>query len=210
MTRNPLPTELAAQAALIVETLTETKYVHIENIDQDAGVFDCDCSGFVSFIIQSLAPGHYALIPKEPTQPRPRAFKFYEFLHALSPTATAEWTKIDSLLDAAAGDILAWRFLIIEAHHDTGHVVFLAETPTTESTGVVRVRVYDSAEQAHFDDTRGPDEDQFPTGVGSGVLKFQVDDQGRPTAFLFAPGDRFVTLPIAIGRTEPPQAHSAG
>ncbi len=77
--------------------------------------------------------------------------------------------------------------------------MFVAETPTVDDTGVFSVRVYDSADQAHFDDTRGTGD----TGVGSGIINFLVDSVGEPTEFLFAPGEQFTTLPIVIGRAEP-------
>ena len=99
--------------------------------------------------------------------------------------------------------MMAWRFPKIEPHHDTGHVVFVAETPTEDGGGIFSVRVYDSAAQPHFSDTRGVGDGKFATGIGSGFIKFKVDDAGRPTAFQFAPSDQFETLPIAIGRLEP-------
>ena len=203
MPSNPLPAQLASQAETIVNTLVETKYQFAEAIDADAGSYDCDCSSFVSFVLDQLAPRHYALIPKEPGKARPRAFKFHDFFASLPSGPQPEWRRVDTLADAARGDILAWRFADIVPHHDTGHVVFLAEAPTVDEAGVWSVRVYDSADGPHFEDTRGPGEGRFPNGVGSGFLKFRVDSAGRPTAFLFAPSDHYVTLPISIGRAEP-------
>ncbi len=104
---------------------------------------------------------------------------------------------------------MAWRFPTIEEHHDTGHVLFAAESPAEDSDGVFSVRVYDSAAEPHFSDTRGAGAGQFATGVGSGVIKFKVDDAGRPKAFQFAPSDHLESLPIAIGRLEPLPAKSA-
>jgi hypothetical protein len=67
----------------------------------------------------------------------------------------------------------------------------LAETPTLDASGAFYVvRVYDSAAEAHFDDTRKPDGQPSPkgaTGIGSGFINLQVDGQGRPIAYLFAP-----------------------
>ena len=71
MSSNPLPHELAAKAESIINTLTQTDYQHTENIDTDAGIYDCDCNGFVGFILETLGPSHYKLIPKESDQPRP-------------------------------------------------------------------------------------------------------------------------------------------
>jgi hypothetical protein len=215
MPHNPLPARLASHAQSIVDTLDETSYQHVENIDEAAGVFDCDCNGFVGYVLEQEAPLHYGLIPKEADQQRPRAFEFYDFFSSLKPASHRGWQRIDLLGNARRGDILVWRFPEIEQGHDTGHVMFLAETPVEQDVNPLvqqdaslsperdpiafSVRVYDSVAQPHFDDTRGPGQ----TGVGSGCIKLQVNDAGQPVSFLFAPSDQYTTLPIVIGRAEP-------
>ncbi len=92
---------------------------------------------------------------------------------------------------------------MVEKGHDTGHVLFVAETPVKDAAEVFTVQLYDSAAQPHFDDTRGSGAGQFPSGVGAGSIRLKVDDLGKPVSFQFAPGDTFVALPIAIGRVEP-------
>jgi hypothetical protein len=198
----PLPQQIAAQAEFIVNNLEQTDYQFTEQIDVDRGIYDCDCNSFVGFVLQRAAPDHYALIPKETNQPRPRAFEYYDFFSSLTPESTGGWHRIDFLPDARRGDIIAWRFPEITPGHDTGHVLFVADTPSLLDSGVFAVRVYDSADTPHFDDTRGDGEGQFPNGVGSGFINFTVDESGRPTAFQFSPSDGFTTLPIAIGRVE--------
>ena len=58
-------------------------------------------------------------------------------------------------------------------------MVILAEAPKPLRLGdYLTVRVYDSAIEAHFDDTRKPNGSPSPTvatGVGSGILNFKVD-----------------------------------
>jgi hypothetical protein len=202
--RLSLAEQVAWQAEFIVNNVQQTDYQHKDNIDVDRGIYDCDCSGFVSYVLQRAAPGHYEMIPKEAAQPRPRAFKYYEFLHSCGLEPNNGWRQIELLARARRGDIIAWRFPVIEPHKDTGHVLFVAEAPAEADSGVFAVRVYDSAAQPHFDDARGKKkEGSFPTGVGSGFINFKVDGAGRPAAFQFAPADHFVTLPIAIARVEP-------
>jgi hypothetical protein len=198
-----LPGQVAWQAEFIVNNLRQTDYQFSENIDVDRGIYDCDCNGFVGFVLERAAPDHYTMIPKEPNQPRPRAFKYYDFLHSLTPESTGGWRQIDFLRDARRGDVIAWRFPQIKVGHNTGHVFFVASKPATLEPGIFAVRVYDSAAGAHFDDTRGDGAGQFKSGVGSGFINFTVDGAGRPAAFQFAPSDEFATLPIAIGRVEP-------
>jgi hypothetical protein len=201
--RLSLPGQVAWQAEFIVNNLQQTDYQHPENIDLDRGIYDCDCNGFVGFVLERFAPDHYAMIPKEADQPRPRAFKYYMFFNSLTPESSGGWHQIDFLQDARRGDIIAWRFPDIVVDQNTGHVLYAAETPVADDSGIFTLRVYDSAAEPHFDDTRGTGPGEFETGVGSGFINFQVDDAGQPTAFQFAPSEGFTTLPIAIGRLEP-------
>lgn len=194
-----LPERVASQAEFTVNNVKQTDYQHPDNIDVNLGIYDCDCNGFVSFVLEGVAPRHYGLIPKEESQPRPRAFKYYEFLASLALESIDGWRGIDLLKDARRGDIIAWRFPKIEAGHDTGHVLLVAETPQVNDSGILIVRVYDSANEPHFDDTR----EAGTSGVGSGFINFEVNEAGGPMAFQFAPGDGFATFPIAIGRLEP-------
>lgn len=198
-----LRAQVASQAKFIVNNLQHTDYQFTDKIDVDRGSYDCDCSGFAAFLLLRAAPGHYAMVPrKESAQPNPRAFDYYEFFDSLTPLSADGWRRIDFLRDARQGDIIAWRFPKIQKHHDTGHVCFVADTPKEIDNRVFNVIVYDSANQPHFGDTRGTGEGRFAKGVGSGVIKFRVDDTGRPSAFQSAPKDQFVSLPIAIGRID--------
>ena len=137
-------------------------------------------------------------------EPVPRAFDYYEFFSSLPLQAGDGWEQVVVLADAARGDLIAWRFPPdqIKPGHDTGHVVFVAGPPTVDDQGYVAVRVYDSAIVPHFDDTRGDGPGQWPSGVGSGLINFQVDDGGQPVAFQFSPppSSGFTSVPIAIGR----------
>jgi hypothetical protein len=209
----PLSQDIAAKAESIVNTLTQTDYQHRDKIDPQSGVYDCDCNGFAAYVLRAVALQNFEAIPID-TQPnsvesRPRAFEYYDFFASLTPQSTGGWNRVDLLSDADRGDILAWRSVTIEAHVDTGHVVILAETPHLDPSGEFYVvRIYDSAAEAHFDDTRMPGGQPSPTGtggVGSGFLNFKVDGAGRPIAYLFAPPitAQYAYRPIAIGRATP-------
>jgi hypothetical protein len=208
-----LPQDVAAMAESIVNTLTQTDYQHVDNIDPSTGVYDCDCNGFAAFILRAVALQNFEEIPIDTqlgsVESRPRAFEYYDFFASLTPQSTGGWSRVNLLSDAGRGDIVAWRAPTIELHVNTGHVVILAETPTLDPSGEFYVvRVYDSAAEAHFDDTRMPDGQPSPTGatgVGSGFLNFKVDGEGRPIAYLFAPPITapYSYRPIAIGRAKP-------
>jgi hypothetical protein len=196
--KQALPEEVAAQAESIVNNLLQTDYQHDTEIDPDLGIYDCDCSAFVGWVLNLVAPRHYGSLLEEQgnPQPRPLAYQFYRFLVSLSSSPQEGWVAIPQLADAGRGDIVAWEFPILEAHHDTGHTFIVADSPKLQDDDTFAVRVYDSAAEPHFEDTRGSGE----TGVGSGFINFQVDDAGSPSAFQFAPGEPFHQFPIAIGR----------
>jgi hypothetical protein len=64
----PLSQDIAALAESIVNTLTQTDYQHVDKIDPASGVYDCDCNGFVAYVLRSAAPQNLAAIPID-TQP---------------------------------------------------------------------------------------------------------------------------------------------
>lgn len=53
---NILPQQLAARAESIVDTLKQTDYQHHDNIDIAKGIYDCDCNGFVGFVLRLWHP----------------------------------------------------------------------------------------------------------------------------------------------------------
>ena len=193
--------QVAEQAEFIVNNLQQTDYQYTDNIDVENGVYDCDCSQFANFVLSQVVPDHYATLVAAAGEPVPRAFDYYDFFSSLLPEAIDGWEQVEVLADAARGDLIAWK-LPLEPHQDTGHVVFVAGTPVADDQGYFAVRVYDSAIVPHFDDTRGDGPGQWPSGVGSGFINFQVDGDGQPVAFQFSPplSSQFTSLPIAIGR----------
>lgn len=200
-----IPQHLADDAQSIVDTLTQTRYQHVDDIHPDAGVYNCDCNGFAFHVLSAVAPDHAALIPRSDGT-RPLAHEYFEFFASLTPASPGAWRRIDRLADAARGDIMAWRFPTLEPDQDTGHVVIVAEPAALDPSGAFLVlRVYDSAAKAHFQDTRAPSGQpsaKGDTGVGSGFINLRVDGAGRPLAYLFAPPStaQYAYRPIAIGR----------
>jgi hypothetical protein len=191
--------DIAAMAESIVNTLTQTGYQHVDNIDPQSGVYDCDCNGFAAFLLRAVALSNFEEIPIDTqlgsVESRPRAFEYYDFFASLTPQSTGGWSRVDLLSDAGRGDTLAWRSPTIELHVDTGHVVILAETPTLDPSGEFYVvRVYDSAAQAHFDDTRMPGGQPRRRERGAWARGFSTS---RLTA-------RAVPSPISSRRPPPP------
>jgi hypothetical protein len=148
--------EVASTAERIVETLVHTKYQHHTHVDEEAGIYEVDCSGFVSYLLQRITPQNYHEIPKETTQNRPRAYKYYEFFAALEPHSPVGWRRIHRLIDTERGDLIAWSFKEVQPHRDSGHVLIVAAKPEITGDGNVAVRIYDFADTPHFDDSRHP------------------------------------------------------
>jgi hypothetical protein len=197
-----LSEKIAGQAEFVVNNFKQTRYTHEENINIETAVYDCDCSEFVGFVLKQAAPDHYSSIAATAPAPRPLAFDYFTFFSDLTPESAGGWRRVNALLDARRGDVVAWRAPEIEPKHNTGHCFFLAETPFVMNSGKIAVRVYDSAAASHFDDTRLDGE----TGVGSGFINFELDGEGRPIAFQFGPSpetNKFVAWQIAIGRVQP-------
>jgi hypothetical protein len=195
--------QVAAEGERILCNTRHTVYQHKTFVDVTTGTYDMDCSGYVGYVLGQIAPLHYHAIPKETHQDRPRAFEYPDFFSSLPPDGAHGWRRIDRLADARRGDIIGWSFGQILPHQDTGHVVIVADDPEPTADGALSVRVYDSSQVPHFDDTRGHGGDSPETGLGSGNILFRVNDAGKGIAFQFGPSDPFYFYPILIGRLEP-------
>ena len=189
------------EAEHIVHTLRHTHYQHKEGIDVATGTYDCDCSGFVSFVLQQVAPEYFQIIPKESGWEIPRAFKYEEFFSSLSSRAEKGWRAVPNLSQVHRGDIVAWSLPNhLRKEEDTGHVFVVAAAPTKLQAGLLAVRACDSSTVRHYYDSRAQGDGAFHTGVGTGTIHFKVDGAGKPLSFQFGPGDRFHRVPIATGR----------
>jgi hypothetical protein len=193
-----LPEQIASQAESIVNNYRETHYTHELHIDVDSGVYDCDCSEFVGFILAALAPKHFAMIAASAAPSRPLAGDYYAFFASPNLQSMGGWSQVQALSAARRGDIIAWLLPI--GTGNTGHVFTVAETPALMESGNFSVRVYDSAQVPHYEDSRGDGEN----GVGTGFINFQVDSAGSPAKFQFGPSEpAWVSVPIVIGRAVP-------
>jgi len=196
---NPLADRVAAEARHILATVRHTGYQHHSHIDPTTGTYDCDCSEFVGFILEKLAPANYRLIPKEPNHIRPRAFKYCDYFRSL-PDDAPGWHPIHKITSVRPGDVIAWRAPDIVRDEDTGHVMIAAAPAEPRGAGLFTVRVFDSSMLPHVNDTRGDNKSSYRSGVGEGGIVFHVDSSDRPIAFQFRPPDHFHDDPIAIGR----------
>ena len=193
----PLGASIAALALTIQQTARETHYTHATVIDAANGIYDVDCSSFTGYLLRQVAPEAYARLPKERGATHPRAFKYQQFFAELDAGSRVPgWSAVPRLVDAQAGDLIAWSRVPRLPGEDTGHVMVVAAVPVVEHNGVVSVRVIDATATPHRDDSRTGGR----TGVGTGVIRFEVDADGHPLAYQFTARGRFKPAPISIGR----------
>lgn len=162
-----LATKVAGEAAFSILNVSETHYTHEICIDDAAGIYDCDCSGFVEYLLSRTAPNQLAPLRDLSTDERPLAHDFYTFFSCLPTTESAGtngWLQITTLEDTTRGDIVAWNLHDSNEPGDTGHVFVIAEAPTPligghDSSATFAVKVYDSSSKEHFGDSRGDGND---------------------------------------------------
>jgi hypothetical protein len=201
-TQQASSSKLLNRAHHVLDTLKSSSYQHVSDIDEQAGEFHCDCSGFVGWLLRKEMPDQYKAVPFPKITKRPRAVDYYEaFLAApTEPQSAKPWLRIVKMADAKPGDILAWRKVTIPENGTTGHVVLIDSLPTPIAPDLFKFVVIDSTSRPHEDDTRKPDE----TGVGRGTVYVKVDADGRPITFGSRPPKGQVSsIPIAIGRPNP-------
>jgi hypothetical protein len=194
--------QVAAAAKRIVDGARRTFYQHGIIVESSTGTYLTDCSGFVSYVLEGVAPEHYGAIPRSVAHPYPRAFEFFDYFVSRAVDASLGWQRIDRFCEAREGDVVAWRKERIEPNEDSGHVFVVAEAPALVTAGVWAIRAYDSSALQHFDDSRERN-GAFLSGVGTGTILVHVDARGRACGFQFGPGDSLHEAPIATARLEP-------
>lgn len=188
--------QFAARIETLLESLKETEYQHLTEIDESNGSVKCDCSGLVGFILRHEFPEAYVSLKGHEAQwrKRPVSATYYETFMAAGETGSGPWRQVTRLMDAVPGDVLAWRKKSLKAGSTTGHTCMIAGKPENLGDGKVRVRLIDSTRAPHENDTR-PD---GKTGLGAGFKTFVVDNNGACTGYLV--GERHVKARVAIGR----------
>lgn len=191
--------QVAAEAEAVLRAARHTVYQHDTYVDVATRTYDMDCSGYVGYVLEQIAPRHYDTIPA--AGGRPLAFEFYERFSRLAADGADGWSSVDSLLDARRGDIVAWRSELLEPDFNTGHVFVVVYDPERLPNGVVAVRAYDSSNILHHNDTRARVGSTPATGLGVGTIHFRYTEAG--TEFQFGRRDIFRPCDLAIGRLEP-------
>jgi hypothetical protein len=188
---------LGDAAERLLSGMRETHYQHRMHADKSRGAYDMDCSGFVDYLLQQIAPEQFAPLRIEPGHTRPRAAMYFDLFTRLNKSPSPGWVAVPKLGEVRRGDIIAWELAAsTDKPGDTGHVVIVAAAPVEQTNHLYRVQVYDSSVIHHDDDSRP----EGTNGVGEGVITFRVDTNGKPIGFQFNSHAHYHGEPIAIGR----------
>lgn len=185
-----------------------TNYQAKTEIDIKAKTLKCDCSGLICFALRNYFPEAYlALDGKEsPWRTRPLSVTYYEtFVSAGQNPGTKPWKRIRKIANLKPGDLMAWRKTEIKKGVSTGHTMMVAQHPVKEPDGRYRIRVIDSTNVPHANDTRN----EGQLGVGSGDMWFTVDQNDEPTGFYVHEKSKLNDRrPLAMGRLAAIQSNS--
>ena len=193
--------KFSANLEQMLASVKISSYEHRTDIDVPAGRFNCDCSGLLGYALRTSFPEAYLALQGDlaPWKSRPLAVTFYETFDRAGEEGDGLWKKIPHLADARPGDLLAWRKPQLEKGKTTGHVLMIAGLPKVESDGRIRVRVIDSTDKPHENDTRR----DGGSGLGAGEMRFEVDETGQAVAFIrHKDSGRIDSNLILIGRLQ--------
>ena len=178
-----------------------TLYQHKTDVDEKAGRFFYDCSGFLSYAINRVAPEAYSEIPvSRSREKRPLASDFYHLFARLKSMPSKRWMPVSYVIDLKPGDIIAW--LRPENHNstNTGHVMLVLKTPILNPAlpNELLIQVIDSSHSGHSQDSRA----KGKSGLGSGTIGILVNSEGAPVKYRWRGGisKRIEATSIAFGR----------
>lgn len=208
-----LGNELYAKAHSIFERASEVHYKHDNSDDDDSQVVDsnsqckalCDCSGLVSYVLQTVAPKHYdALKNSSSRSGHPLASTYERFFASLSTTELTDgWLQVANYKELRRGDLIAWKKPLpppspdgASAPHkkgNSGHVMIVESAPSEPQRGsangqdflYVNIPVIDSSSVDHFPPEQLPPQahQAHRDGIGRGTIRLLVSESGQPVGY---------------------------
>jgi hypothetical protein len=152
-----------------------------------------DCSGFISYIVHSIAPLHYQVIrSREPDASYPQAEIWARFFDTLDSHQPYDgWLGIRSWRDLRAGDIIAWvkGASATKANTNTGHVMLVMGRPSglKQERGFryIEVPVVDSSTTYHFAPEQLPPKahQTHRNGLGLGLIRIILSEADAPIGY---------------------------
>lgn len=196
------PADLNAKALKFAQSIfdnaSEVRYVHNEVparrqvITEPDGsmIARTDCSGFISYIVDSMAARHYKVVRSlEPGHAYPQAKVWASFFNTLdSQQAHDGWLAISDWRNLKPGDFIAWKEGGANASN-TGHVMLAAGKPSAiqQSDGYryFEIQVIDSSSVYHFQPEYLPPKasQRHRNGVGVGCIRIILSDTNEPIGY---------------------------
>ena len=216
------------EAVRILNGVQITEYHHRTQIDEKKGVFRCDCSGFVGYVLSRTVAKDDGKGPLHDDRKHPLAMEYEKFFAAApaveevnarggqstfaSRTAhkgtvpgRPRWQRVVRLMDSRRGDVIAWRHEKPKPGN-TGHVVIVDQVPVLEKDGLVRLVVIDSTTLPWLDDSGT----KHGSGIGRRTMWFILDKEGRPHGYVRgARSAKPKVESISIGRALPAAKNDA-
>jgi len=129
-TATTLPERIYNKAEEIFEHTRICHYRHLQEGVEDQvrkvnGTYEAntDCSGFVSYVINSVSPGHYDVVYQMSGRTYPHARTFVILIGQLrTDIPTNGWLRLGSFRNLRRGDLIAWEKHKEYARHEGGCV----------------------------------------------------------------------------------------
>lgn len=214
-------------AQSIFNRASVVRYVHREVpasrqvITEDDGTVESktDCSGFISYIVHTVAPAHYQVVrDREPNANYPQAKIWARFFDSLDNTQPQDgWLQVSNWRDLRPGDFIAWKEGG-SGSSNTGHVMMVLQKPIgPQQLGnihYIEVPVIDSSSVYHFAPERLPPNSSLKhrNGLGEGSIRIILSPTDEPIGYwegtYWGEGDKPVRGPtqsnmIRFGRMVP-------
>jgi len=195
--------QLYELAQTIFLTVTDTHYQHVRQPAAAQVTFapdgktcqvHSDCSGWVSYLLDKVAPAQYqAILSLRPWAPHALAEAFAHFFQQLQQGAVSPgWEGIKSVHDLRQGDLVAWVLAAPPSgpRGNTGHVMIVADQPVVEVAPDTQLRflsvpVIDCSSVWHFPPEQLPPlaAQTARDGVGNGCVRIVLDANDNPIAY---------------------------
>lgn len=203
--QRPEDSNLSEQAVKLAESVFDranvVRYVHRrasasrQVITEPDGTVEArtDCSGFISYIVHSIAPRHYQVVRRrEPQASYPQAKIWARFFDTLDSNRPHDgWLGIGNWWDLRPGDMIAWvkGKSVSRASKNTGHVMMVVGAPSElqQERGFryIEVPVIDSSTTYHFGPERLPPDarQKHRDGLGVGCVRIVLSEADAPIGY---------------------------
>lgn len=175
---------LLAEAEREISRMTSSTYSHDTLVDEEKGIYNYDCSGFVGYALFRTDSCAFSVLLHE----RPNAAQFYYHLVEFTDVpGKGGWMRVATPLELQPGDVIAWLKPDDSDAKSTGHVMVVAGEPERNPLreGEILVQVIDSTTSGHANDTRV----SGSTGLGKGTIGIMTDQSGLPIGYFWRGGE---------------------